>query len=349
MANKRLDGIQERKPRDCIREIENSDGSIAFKVQLRLRGHAPVYKTFTRRTDAKIWMEKTKTAMRNGDVISTEAERTTLKEALERYLREETPKKKGKVREARRVKAWMKHGLALRFLTKLRGGDFATYRDERIAEGKAWSTVRSELVLVSSVYKVAASEWKMDGLRNPIKNVRLPSGKTHGDNGRDRTLVGDEEQILLAQLKLQGPYYAPLAELAIETGMRQGELLSLASDDVDLEKRVAKLRDTKNSEPRAVPLSTRAVQIIRALPRPFADGMPLFPVSQDSVMRTFRAACIAGGIEDLKFHDLRHEAATRICSRLPMHEAMRVIGHKTPSMLMRYYNPKAEDLALKLA
>jgi integrase len=67
------------------------------------------------------------------------------------------------------------------------------------------------------------------------------------------------------------------------------------------------------------------------------------------VIRTFRAACIAAGIENLKFHDLRHEAITRICGRLPMHEAMRVTGHKTPAMLMRYYHPRAEDLARKLA
>ena len=66
-------------------------------------------------------------------------------------------------------------------------------------------------------------------------------------------------------------------------------------------------------------------------------------------MRTFRAACSSAEIENLKFHDLRHEAATRICARLALHEAMRITGHRTPVMLMRYYHPKAEDLARKLA
>jgi integrase len=187
----------------------------------------------------------------------------------------------------------------------------------------------------------------MAGLRNPITDIAVPNpGRS---NERDRLLVGDEEPRLLAQLKLQGPYYAPLAELAIESAMRQGELLSLAPADVDLDNRVAKLRDTKNSEPRNVPLSTRAVSIIRGLPRPLSPDAPLFPVRRDSVMRTFRQACIDAGIEDLKFHDLRHEATTRICKRLPMREAMRVVGQKTPSMLMRYYHPRAEDLARKLA
>ena len=97
-----------------------------------------------------------------------------------------------------------------------------------------------------------------------------------------------------------------------------------------------------------MPLSTRAVEIIRALPRAISPVSPLFPLGQDFVIRSFRRACEQAGIANLKFHDLRHEATSRICDKLPMHEAMRITGHKTPSMLMRYYHPKAEDLARKL-
>jgi integrase len=327
------------KRRDGIQERENGDGSITYRAQIRIRGHAPISKSFTRRTDAKRWIETTKTAMRNGTALSTEAERTTLNEALERYLREVTPKKKGKEREGRRVKAWMKHPLAVRFLSQLRGVDFAN--------GASESTVRSELMLLSAVYKVARKEWGMDGLRNPISDVAVPNpGRS---NERDRRLVDDEEKRLLDALKAFGPYYAPLAELAIESAMRQGELLSLTSPAVDLDKRIARLEDTKNSERRDVPLSTRAVEIIRALPRPIIAGAPLFPLNQDDVIRTFREACTAARIENLKFHDLRHEATSRICKRVSMQEAMKITGHKTPSMLMRYYHPKAEDLARKLA
>jgi integrase len=141
----------------------------------------------------------------------------------------------------------------------------------------------------------------------------------------------------------------PLASLAIESAMRQGELLALTWADLELQKRVAKLRDTKNGEARDVPLSTRAVEIIRALPRQLDASSPLFPLSKDQIIRVFRQACNDAGIANLHFHDLRHEAVSRICELLPMHEAMRVSGHKTPAMLMRYYHPKAEDLARKLA
>src|SRR5262249_32372581 len=159
--------------------------------------------------------------------------------------------------------------------------DFAKYRDERRADGKSDSTIRSELALLSSLFKIARKEWGMESLRNPISNISMPNpGHT---NERDRRLVGDEEARLMSHLTVLGPYYAPMAELAIESAMRQGELLALTWSDVDLEKRVAKLRDTKNSEARAVPLSTRAVEIIRALPRALNETTPLFPVSQDKV------------------------------------------------------------------
>jgi integrase len=333
--------------RDGIQERVSSDGSITYRAQIRMRGYAPISKSFARRTDAKRWVEETKTAIRAGTVLSTEADRTTLKEALERYLREATPKKKGSNREADRVKAWMRHPMAVRFISQVRSSEFAKYRDERLAHGVAASTVRSELMLISAVYKIARKEWGMGGLRNPISDVAVPNpGRS---NERDRRLVDDEEHKLLVQLRTLGTYFAPMAELAIETAMRQGELLALAWSDVHLEKRVAKLRNTKNSEARDVPLSSRAVEIIRTLPRALSDAAPLFPVTQDNVIRTFRAACTAAEIENLKFHDLRHEAVSRICGRLPMHEAMRITGHKTPAMLMRYYHPKAEELARKLA
>jgi integrase len=330
--------------RDGIQQRINGDGSVTYRAQVRMRGFSPLSKSFPRRTDAKRWIEDTKTAIRGGNQVSTEAMRTTLRDALERYKREITPSKKGWRREQDRVTAWMNNPLAVRFLSQLRGADFAKYRDERRAAGKAENTIRIELAMVSKLYKTAAKDWGMEGLRNPIGSVTMPGGS----NKRERRLSTHEEKTLFEQLRKLGAYMAPLAELAIETAMRQGELLSLTRADVDLQKRIAHLGDTKNSEPRHVPLSTRAIEIFKALPRPLDDTAPLFPISQDEVIRTFKQACVDAKIVNLKFHDLRHEATSRICDRLPMHEAMRVTGHKTPSMLMRYYHPKAEDLARKL-
>ena len=256
-----------------------------------------------------------------GTESSQQAERTTLKQALQRYLREVTPGKKGRALEARRVKSWMQHPLAERPLSELRAADFEHYRNEQLARGKPGNAVRLELALVSVLYKVAARAWGMKGLENPITDVAL------SPNARERRLAGDEEQRLLAQLKASGAYFAPLAELALESAMRQAELLSLSTEDVDLENRIANVRDPHDAGTRTVPLSTRAVQIIRSLPKPMSLVAPLFPVSRDSVIRTFRKACDDAGIGDLSFHDLRHEAIARICARVPMQRAMRVVGY----------------------
>lgn len=156
---------------------------------------------------------------------------------------------------------------------------------------------------------------------------------------RDRRLVGDEEQRLLDRLKAYGAFFAPLVELALETAMRQAELLSLTPGEVDSGRGMAHVRKTGDTAARSVPLSPRAAQIISALPKPVSLMAPLFPVSRDELIRVFRRACNDAGIRDLKFQDLRHEAISRICQGLPMEEAMRIVGYKTPAMLMRYYAP----------
>lgn len=170
---------------------------------------------------------------------------------------------------------------------------------------------------------------------------------TLATSARRRRLEGDEEQRLLKQLKGCGVYFAPLAELALESAMYQLELLALAPRDVDLGRRIAHVRNADTDRTRAVPLSTRAVEILQALPRPASLLAPWFPVSRAELIRVFRRACQDAGIPDLKFHDLRHEAISRICERLPMQQAMRVVGYKTPAMVARYYPSPAAARSLR--
>ena len=140
----------------------------------------------------------------------------------------------------------------------------------------------------------------------------------------------------------------PLVELALETAMRRGELLSLRWEYVDLTRRVAYLPMTKNGDSRSVPLSTGAVKILQSLPRNL-DGQ-VFPIEAQTVAAAFMKAVKRAGVKDFHFHDLRHTAITNLAGKLSnVIELSAVSGHKTLSMLKRYTHLKAEDLAKKLA
>jgi integrase len=129
--------------------------------------------------------------------------------------------------------------------------------------------------------------------------------------------------------------------------MRRSELLTMEWCNVDLGQRYVLLTVTKNGEPRSVPLSTKAVLILEGLPK--VIGGMVFPVSASALKGAWERACARAGISDLHFHDLRHEATSRIALKLPnLIELASVTGHKDVRMLGRYYHPRAAELALKL-
>jgi len=326
---------------------KNEAGEITgWQAKIRKKGFPPVSKTFLRRADAEAWAKDQEVAMQRGlwrD--TTEAEATTLGEALERYLREVTPRKKSAKREAARIRAWLARPIARRSLASIRGSDIAAFRDAERRRGMAENSIRLEIALLSHLFEVARREWGMEGLQNPCRTIRLPAGSRR----RERRLEGDEEPRLLDAIEKampRSPGVRALLVVAIETGMRQGKLLRLRWSDIDLARRIAHLDDTKSGDPRDVPLSSRAVEALRSLPRRI-DGR-VFGVTQDALIRGFARACRLAGIENLRFHDLRHEAASRLAGRLQAHELAKMFGWRTLSMALRYYHPRAEDLARKL-
>lgn len=132
---------------------------------------------------------------------------------------------------------------------------------------------------------------------------------------------------------------------AVETAMRAGEIVGLTEDTVDRETRVATLPRTKNGTARKVPLSMAALDLLGDLPK--TDG-PLFGLTSQQIDALFRKARDKAGIENLHFHDSRHEAITRLARKLDVLSLARIVGHKDIKMLMIYYNETAEDLAQRL-
>ena len=318
-------------------------GPYQWQAQIRKAGYPQQSKTFESRAEAEAWARALESEMDRGVFVSrAQAEQTTLGEALERYLREVTPTKKGAQHEERKIRRWQARDLARRPLASIRGADLAEFRDQRLAEGRSPSTVIHDLNVISHLFTVATKDWGMESLRNPVSYIRKPKRS----QGRDRRLKGDEENRLLEAA--DSPYREVIA-LAIETAMRAGELRTLKWSNIDLEKRTAMLPDTKNGERRLVPLSSRAVEVLEGLAAQ-ATGDDLFPdMSTANLSYRFRTLCRQQGVAGLRFHDLRHEATSRLfeLGLNPM-EVAAITGHKTLAMLKRYTHLRAEDLAAKL-
>jgi integrase len=336
-----------------------------WQAKIRRKGHPVQSKTFPTKSEAEAWARSVENKMDRGIFVDrAEAESTTLYDALARYEREVTAKKKSKARESARIKVWQQHRLAAASLAALRASDFSRYRDERLADGMAPASVRLELSIVSHLFSIAQKEWGLP-VQNPVQAIRMP----RADNARNRRLEDDEEAWLLESLgKCRNAWIKPAFVLAIETALRQGELLSLEWKNVDLQRRTARLPDTKNGTERIVPLSTRAVAVLESLPRS-VNGRVL-QMTQSAVIQSwervvnrarqaYEKAQAASGVKpkaieadtvlrDLRWHDLRHEGTSRLAEKLEMHELMKVTGHKDARMVLRYYHPRAEDLALKL-
>lgn len=316
-----------------------------YHVRIRHKGYPTQSKTFTTRPDARAWASSVEGEMLRGVFVSrVESERTTLQQALDRYALEVTPNKKGAARELQRIRLWKDHPLSYRALASIRGADMAKYRNERAAQGVSGNTIRLDLALVSHVYEVARKEWGMECLVNPVKAIRRPKLA----KGRERRLHVGEEEALLGYCDRKGNYALRAAiKLALETAMRRGELLRLRWKDIDLNRRIATLDDSKNGESRQVPLSGLALEALRTLPRRI-DGKVL-GLHCDALSHAFCDACKALGLHDLRFHDLRHEATTRLFERgLNTMQVAAITGHKTLQMLKRYTHLRVEDMVSML-
>lgn len=329
-----------------------------WQAIIRRKGFPDQSKTFEKEDDAIKWARDVENKIdRNVFVDRAEAEATSLHNALERYEREVSVKKDGHEVEKVRIAVWKRDPLAKRSLASLKPTDFAKWLAVRL-ETVTPSTARKDLAVISHLFTVAAKRWGM-AVVNPIAQIEIPTE----DNARNRRLEGDEEIRLMAALAKSGcgdkranSWILPLSKLAIETAARQSELLAIKWADVDLTRSVMRIKGkertdgksrTKNKEKyRDIPLSSRAKEILIALPRSI-DGK-LFPTTASAVKQSFSRAVIRAKIEDFHFHDLRHEGTSRLAEKLQLHELMKVTGHEDTRMLARYYHPRAEDLAKKL-
>lgn len=318
-----------------------------WQAQVRKQGFPSISRTFAKKGDATRWVQ-TEEARLNSSFAQSQVSRSNgscrLADLLKRYRDEVSPTKRGHLVERYRINTLLTEPLARLRLRDATPAVFAAYRDNR-ATAVAAETIRKELQILSHMFTVAGREWGFTLPGNPIAQIRRPPPSSP----RTRRLTHAE--YLRLEVATEHPrvatYIWPLANFAIETAMRRGEMLSLTWDDVDETKRIAHLSDTKTGVPRSVPLSADALAWLEwscssIEPKPF-------PVSSNAVRLAWTRLTKRAGIVDLHFHDLRHEAISRLFEKgLSVAEVALISGHRDVRQLFRYTHLRAEDVAKKL-
>ena len=312
-----------------------------WQAQVRVKGHKPQAKSFTLKSDALSWARQIEAEIQRGVFVDTVvAQRMAVRDAIERYLCGISDQNKQRIERstARPVMASLGH-ISLFNLTNQHLADF---RDEQL-QSVSSTTVVHRLSLLSKVLKIAAQEWGVPFPKG-IPSVRKPKRP----RGRDRRLDEGELELLLSALS-ETPTVQQLVILAVETAMRRGELVKIQSRHINWKNRTLHIPETKTGVPRDVPLSERALAVLRDVCASSNQLGKLFEIQPDSVSQAFERACKRAGIEGLRFHDLRHEATSRFFEMgLNTMEVATITGHKTLEMLNRYTHLRAESLVDRL-
>jgi len=315
-----------------------------YQVAIRQNGYPPLYKTFTSLSIARKWITVTEADMERQLFQSTS--NVTVSEILNRYAQQILPThRNGAISEHYRLQR-LKCEFGKLPLHRLTPMVIAQYRDLRLASVSS-STVRRELVILRSALNIATREWGIVLPTNPVAAIKIPKDNPN----RTRRLEPGEEAQLLAGASDQ---LQRIMVLALESAMRRGEILNIHKQDIDWARRTLHIPSTKTDQPRTIPLSTTAIEALRAQLRATQNilpikATPLFSLRADSLTGAFLRLCRRTGIADLRFHDLRHEATSRFFEKgLNPVEVATITGHKDTKMLMRYTHLRAEDLVARL-
>lgn len=321
--------------------FQRDNGS--WQAKVRIKGRS-LSKTFSTKTQAKEWATNQESEVNRGLWQNTKAAESTLfSTVIDSYVERALPSLKGAKKDKSlcdRIKA----ETATWCLTDLTTKTLSNYRD-RLGKSLASATVVKRLNMINRLMKFAQVDLGIflpQGL--PVQQIKKPKV----NNQRDRRLHAGELELLLPK---SSRYLRPVIKFALATAMRRDELAKLQWRDINLKDRYALLIDTKNSESRKVPLTDEALKVLKELSsgQKSEDELVFGYNSEQSITTAFKRACLRTNIQDLNFHDLRHEAISRLFeSGLNIIEAAAVSGHKELRMLQRYTHLKPANIADKL-
>ncbi|WP_054075036.1 tyrosine-type recombinase/integrase [Comamonas testosteroni] len=340
----------------AIRERKDQNGKVSYQAQVRIQGYPPQSKTFLRKTDAKQWAIQTETEIRTGMTIrKSTASKHTVREMLERYRDNVLIDKANGGKDHKTHIAWWIDELGHYALSEVttdlvtRSMDKLKKSKTRLGKSPAPATVLRYLMALSHAFNVARKQWNWCE-SSPVENVQRPKVK----NERTRYLTDAEREALLRACK-----NSPNADLylvvllAISTGMRKGEIMGMRWQDIhtapDQSFTRVHLTKTKNDKARSVLLTSPALELmeerrikqIDSLQAKAATGL-IFPSAVNAnqpvdLRKPWGSALQAAGIEEFRFHDLRHTTASYLAMNgASLLSISKVLGHQTTKMTERY-------------
>jgi integrase len=337
------------------------NGKKSFRAYVRVKGHPRQCATFKRKTDAVLWAQKTEAEIRDGKYFATSAaKRHTLAEIIDRYKEDVLPNKKpGSARAQSYQLDWWKEQIGPYSLDKVTPALIVEYRDKlakdtspmgkkvgqatkgKAKEGKKRSpaTVARFMAALSHVFTVAVKEWQLVD-DNPFRRVTKP----RESRGVVRFLSDNERERLLKACKESTSKDLYLAVvIALSTGCRKAELMTLRWHQVDINRGLLTFDETKNDERRSVPLVSHALELmkersqVRRLDTDLVFPGRRYGDKPRDLTRPWKTALEASEVKDFRWHDLRHSCASYlVMNGATPSEVAEVLGHKTLQMVKRY-------------
>lgn len=312
-----------------------------WQAIVRRKGTKAISKTFSTKRNAIRWANQLETEIAQGIFTdSTQAEQLTLASILERYRIEVVPQKSGQRQFLTQIRT-MLSSKSLKGLSLLNvsPSSIGQHRDDRLASGTSPSTVRKDLSFLHRLFEVVRKDWHINLPKgNPVALVSRP--KDLKPTARTRRLEDGELERLLGALS-NTPLGHSFVLFAIESAMRRSEITNIKPDDINFETRTLHIPKTKTGVPRTIPLSRKAISILKIVGQ--------FDIQPSSVSQAFLRAYRRAGLKDLRLHDLRHEATSRLFEKgLPPMQVASITGHKDLQMLNRYTYLRAQNLVVLL-
>jgi len=305
-----------------------------WQCVIRVKGKPPTTKTFLIKKDAKLWGKKTELHFFREDNDIQKSDYPLFKECLERYRDEVVIRKRSRIMETKLISYLLKESFVNYKLNFVDSRVVALYRDRALKTLKS-SSVRRRLAIVSHMYMIAKKEWGYK-IENPVLNIRKPKSP----EPRNRRFTNDELTKLIKGNRAS-PKLRLIIQIALETAMRQGEILRVKLEDINGNTLFIPIAKTK---PRTIPLTLKAMSLLNNAELPFN-------ITGNALSKQFKKLCDYYGIEDAHFHDLRKQSLTNFMldKNLSVAETMMIAGHSDPRMLLKTYNNlRVEDVAKKL-